>query len=71
MIADGKKWHYLALTNETVCDGKKWQNYPLQSLSKLLGGITSNHIGDFYCFGCLNSFRTKNVLKKHKGLCDN
>ena len=54
MIADGKKWHYLALKNETVFDGKKWQNYPLQSLSKLLRGITSNHIGDFYCFGCLN-----------------
>ena len=44
---------------------------PLQSLSKLLRGITANHFGDFYCFGCLNSFCTKNVLKKHKGLCDN
>ena len=33
MITDGKKWHYLAVTN----------------LSALLQGNSSNHEGDFYC----------------------
>ena len=45
-------------------------NHPVRSLSRLLRGITSNHIGDFYCLGCLHSFRTDNVLKKHERLCD-
>ena len=27
-----------------------------------LKGITSNHHGDFYCFTCLHSFRTENIL---------
>ena len=39
MITDGKKWHYLA--------GK--------SLSRLLRGITSNHVGDFYFLICFHS----------------
>ena len=33
LITDFKKWHYLAV----------------KSLSALLRGITSNHVGDFYC----------------------
>ena len=32
MITDGEKWHYLAV----------------KSLSKLLRGITSDHVGDSY-----------------------
>ena len=36
MITDGKKWHYLAV----------------KSLSPLLRGITSNHVGDFYYLNC-------------------
>ena len=46
-------------------------NRPVISLSRLLRGITSNHIGDFYCLGCLHSFPASNVLKKHERLCDN
>ena len=58
MITDGKKCHYLALKSQLVFDGKKWHNYPVESLQKLFRGITSNHNGDFYYFGCLNSIRT-------------
>ena len=47
MITDGKKWHYLAVTN----------------LSALLAKKSSNHDGDFYCFNCFNSYTTKNKLK--------
>ena len=39
MITDGKKWHYLAV----------------KSLSALLRGITSKHVGDFYCLNCFHS----------------
>ena len=70
MITNGKKWHYLALKNEAVHDGKKWCNCPVQSLPKLFRGIILNHNSDFYCLGCLHSFRTKNALKKHERLCD-
>ena len=45
-------------------------NHPVRSLSRLFRGITSNHNGDFYCLGCLHSFRTDNVLEKHERLCD-
>ena len=47
MITDRKKWHYLAV----------------KSLSALLRGITSKHVGDFYCLKCFNSYSTKNKLK--------
>ena len=49
------KWHYLAVNN----------------IPRLFRGITSNNRGDFYCFGCLHSFRTKNKLKNHERLCNN
>ena len=39
MITDGKKWHYLTV----------------KSLSALLKGISSNHVGDFYCLNCFRS----------------
>ena len=55
MISDGKKYHYLAVTN----------------LSGLLQGNSSNHEGDFYCLNCFNSYTTKNKLKKHEEICDN
>ena len=55
MITDGKKWHYLAVTN----------------LSALLQGNSSNHEGDFYCLNCFNSYTSKNKLKKHEEICDN
>ena len=55
MIGDGKKYHYLAVTN----------------LSGLLQGNSSNHRGDFYCLNCFNSYTTKNKLKEHEEVCNN
>ena len=50
MIPDGEKWHYLTVKN----------------LSGLLRGITSNHVGDFYCLNCFCANSTKNKLEAHK-----
>ena len=55
MITDGKKWHYLAVTN----------------LSALFQGKSSNHRGDFYCLNCFSSYAIKIKLKKHEGICNN
>ena len=55
MITNGKKSHYLAVTN----------------LSALLQGISSNHRGDFYCLNCFNSYTTKDKLKEHEEICNN
>ena len=68
MITNGEKWHYIALKSVRTDDGF---NRPIRSLSRLFRGITSNNHGDFYCLGCLHSFRTDNGLKKHERLCDN
>ena len=44
----------------------KWRRMVLSCSKKaLLIGITSMHKGDFYCFNCLPSFRTKNKLESH------
>ena len=55
MISDGKKYHYLAVTN----------------LSGLLQGNSSNHEGNFYYLNCYNSYTTKNKLKEHEEICHN
>ena len=55
MITNGKKSHYLAITN----------------LSALLQGNSSNHKEDFYCLNCFNSYITKNKLKEHEEICNN
>ena len=55
IISNGEKWHYLVIKN----------------LSGLLKGITSNHVGDFYCLNCFCAYSTKNKLEKHKKLCEN
>ena len=74
MITDGKqsdeidKWHYIALKSVHTDNGF---HRPIRSLSRLFRGITSNNNGDFYCLGCLHSFRTDNALKKHERLCNN
>ena len=47
MIGDGKKYHYLAVTN----------------LSALLQKISSNHKEDSYCLNCFNSYSTKKTYK--------
>ena len=67
MITDGKKWHYLALESVSTTNG---YNRPISSLSRLLRGIASNHIRDYYCLGYFQSKSTDNELKKHKRLCD-
>ena len=67
MIADGKKWHYLALKSVHATNG---YNRPMRSLERLFRRITSNNIRDYYCLGCFHSYRIDNSLKKHERLCD-
>ena len=55
MITNGKKHHYLAVTN----------------LSTLFKRISSNHDGDVYCLNCFRSYVTKNKLKEHEEICNN
>ena len=55
MISNGKKQHYLAVTN----------------LSALLQRISSNHKEDFHCLNCFNSYTSKNKLKEHVEICNN
>ena len=55
MISNGENWYYLAV----------------KSLSRLLRGITSNHVGDYYCLNCFHSYRTENELNAHKKICEN
>ena len=62
------KWHYLALKSIPTSNG---QIKLTQSISRLFAGITSNHGNDYYCLGCLHSFRTKNKLKTHERLFNN
>ena len=58
----------IALKSASTDDGF---NRPIRSFSRLFRGITSNNHGDFYCLGCLHSFRTDKALKKHVRLCGN
>ena len=54
MITDNdKNWHYL--TVKRIC--------------RLLRGITSNHVRDFYCLNCFHSCTTEKKLKKHERIC--
>ena len=67
MITDNKKWHYLSLKDARILDGEKWR--PVTSLSRLLGGKTSNHHGDLYCSNCFKcSYSTENRFKEHEEL---
>ena len=69
MITNGEqsdevnKWNYIALKRVRTDDGF---NLPIRSLSRLFRGITTNNNGDFYCLGCLHSFRTDIALKRHE-----
>ena len=69
MITNGEqsdevnKWNYIALKRVRTDDGF---NLPVRSLSRLFRGITTNNNGDFYCLGCLHSFRTDIALKRHE-----
>ena len=51
MITDGEKWHYLAV----------------KSLSALFRGITSKHVGDFYCVHTEQEINLKSI-KKYMGI---
>ena len=50
----------------TITDSKKWYCLAVKSLSALLRGIASNHVGDFYCLNCFHSYRTEKNLKSMK-----
>ena len=50
MITDGKKYHYLAVTNSPA----------------LLQEKSSNDRGDFYCLNCFNLYTAKVNLKNMK-----
>ena len=54
-----------------IPNGERWYCIAVKKLSALLRGITSKNNGDFYCFNCLYSFRTKNKLESHKKVCEN
>ena len=53
-----------------ITDIRKWHHLAVKKLSVLLRGITSNHVGDFYCLNCLHSYSTKKKLKKHEKACN-
>ena len=55
MISNGRKQHYLAVTN----------------LPALLQGNSSNYEGRLYCLNCFNSYKSKNKLKEHEEICNN
>ena len=42
-----------------------------KNLPGLLKGITSSHHGDFYCFNCFRSYRTRKQFEAHKKICEN
>ena len=55
-----------------ISNGEKlWPYLAVKKLSALLGGITSQNNGNFYCLNCLDSYRTKNKLESHKIVCEN
>ena len=45
---------------------KNWHYLTVKNISRLLRGITSNHVGDYYCLNCFHLYRTKNKLEAHK-----
>ena len=65
---DTGKWHFLALPSNLDEDGIR---RPKKSISRLLEGISSKSHDDFYCYGCLHSFRTETASKNHVDLCRN
>ena len=60
-----EKRHFIALKSEITDNGYK---KPIKSLSGLFRRVTSNHNGNFISLGCLHSFRTDNLLKRHERL---
>ena len=67
------KWILLLIANNDEHDNgvnndgvNNWHYLAIKSLSKLLRGITSNHVGNFYGLNCFHSYRTKTNLKNMK-----
>ena len=52
-----------------MTDGEKLNYLAVKSLSKLLRETISKNNSDYYCFNCLQTFRTANKLKSHEGSC--
>ena len=48
-----------------ITDGKRLHYHTVKNLSALLKGISSNHVGNFYCLNCFHWYRAK---VKFKGL---
>ena len=48
---------------------ENWHYLTVKRLSRLLKGIKSNHVGEFYCLNCFQSYRTKERLEKHDNVC--
>ena len=55
MITNGKKQHYLAVTD----------------ISALFQKISSNHDRDFYCLNCFSSYTTEDKHKEHEEISNN
>ena len=52
-----------------ITDKESWHNLLIKSISRLLRGITSNHVRDFYCLNCFRSYTTEKKLEKHEKIC--
>ena len=48
-----------------ITDGKTIALFCCKKLSDLLIGVTSQHVGDFYCINCFHSYSAEKKLKKH------
>ena len=71
MISNGEKCEAKPEGCEGTSEGGQWHCLAVKKLSALLKGIPSKNNGDFYCFNCPHSFRTKNKLESHKKVCTN
>ena len=57
----------ITTTNDDNDNGvKNWHYLAVKSIPGLIRGITSNHVGDFYCLNCFHSYTTKKDLKSMK-----
>ena len=45
-----------------ITDGKKWLYLAVKILPALLRGVTSKHVGGFYCLNYFHSYSTENKL---------
>ena len=52
----------LMITDDEEDTPDKWHYLAVKSIARLFRGITSSNNRDFYCLGCLHSFRTDNAL---------